>query len=81
MNTILGWDEIKTAEAFLQLLKENNITHKELKATVFGSTASKVIRAIKKGGQPVFDNGIKSHMIWWNTKHAIEQAIDKKTLK
>lgn len=69
------WDGIKTAEDFLIALKENDVTFQKLKPTVFGNTASKVIRAIKKHGKPCFEDISKSHQTWWSTKHAICQAL------
>lgn len=77
VSSIAYWGGIKTSEAFLIALKENNVTFSKLKLTVFGNTASKVIRAFKKGGQACFDDVVKAHQIWWCTKHAICQVLQE----
>ncbi len=71
------WHGIKTSDAFLIALKENGVTFNKIKSTVFGNTASKVIRAIKKGGQACFDDVKKSHQVWLATKHAICQVLQE----
>lgn len=78
INKAADWHTIEKADDFLQELKEREITQKLLGKQLFGNTAVKVVRAVRKGGDEVFCELKNAHQIWWCTKEALMRAIEAK---
>lgn len=68
--------DFNTTESLLKKLKDNKITEKKLKPVLFGATAIKALRIIRKADADTFKQVKQWHEVTYMANYAINLVIN-----